>query len=178
MDQRSYVVITSMGTDRPGIVADLSGWILELGGNIEDSRMSLLGGEFATLVLVSGPADLLNRVQDTVGAFEGRTGLHVVSKAVSARPGYSGEPLLRYDLRTTSLDHPGIVHEVTGLLRSKNINIVTASTGTSPAPFTGVPVFHFEMQVDIPASIALSELRDDLRQLGDRERIDFVLTPA
>jgi glycine cleavage system transcriptional repressor len=176
MEKRSYVVITSIGTDRPGIVADISGWLLELGGNIEDSRMSLLGGEFATLILVSGPDDLLANIESTEGEFEARSGLHVHAKQVSATPSYSGEPMLRYELRTTSLDHPGIVHEVSELLRRHGISIVTANTGTSPAPFTGVPVFHFQMQVDIPNSVPIGKLRQELTELGDRDRIDFVLT--
>ncbi len=49
---KSYGV-TVVGYDRPGIVADVTGALAQLGGNIEDSSMTLLRGHFAwTLVVV------------------------------------------------------------------------------------------------------------------------------
>ena len=72
--QKCHAVITSIGTDRPGIVEELSGWILDNGGNIEESRMERLGSEFAALMLVSGPAGLSERLRAGCGDFAGRTG--------------------------------------------------------------------------------------------------------
>ena len=43
------LVITALGDDRPGIVDELSNALFRHNLNIEDSRMSVLGGEFAVL---------------------------------------------------------------------------------------------------------------------------------
>lgn len=177
MNGKNHVLVTSFGTDRPGIVEDLSRWILQQGGNIEDSRMSLLGGEFATLILVSGGTEIPQKLENTRAQFESQAHLTVITKPVSGAPVGVAGPMLRYDLRATSLDHPGIVHEVASLLRQHAINIVSASTGTSPAPFTGIPVFHFEMTVDLPSTLPVKTLREELDKLGERERIDFMLAP-
>jgi len=48
------IVISALGTDRPGIVEALSRAVLDRKGNILDSRMTVLGGEFAVLMLISG----------------------------------------------------------------------------------------------------------------------------
>jgi glycine cleavage system transcriptional repressor len=48
--------VTAIGRDRPGIVAAISGALLELEGNIEDSQMAILGGHFAVTLIVSVPA--------------------------------------------------------------------------------------------------------------------------
>ena len=48
------LVITALGKDRPGIVDELSSTLFTHQLNIEDSRMSVLGGEFAIQLLVSG----------------------------------------------------------------------------------------------------------------------------
>jgi len=48
------LVIAAVGEDRPGLADQLSKWILDSGCNIADSRMMVLGGEFAVLLLVSG----------------------------------------------------------------------------------------------------------------------------
>ena len=46
------VAVTVLGDDRPGIVADLTTALAGLGGNLEDSTMTLLRGHFAMVVLV------------------------------------------------------------------------------------------------------------------------------
>ena len=48
------IVLSAVGTDRSGVVKDLSKAILDCGGNIEESRMTSLGAEFAVLMLISG----------------------------------------------------------------------------------------------------------------------------
>lgn len=50
------LAISALGHDRPGIVTDLSRGILDNDGNIIDSRMSVLGGEFAVILLVASKA--------------------------------------------------------------------------------------------------------------------------
>ncbi len=177
-NDKSYVVVTTVGSDRPGIVADISGWILEQGGNIEDSRMSQLGGEFATLILVSGEHGLAGRLESTRDATADKYNLIVFSKPVSGEASFAGKPLLRYDLRATSMDHPGIVHQVSHLLSTHGINIVSAETRTTDAPFSAVPVFQFQMQVDVPGNLSLHKLREELRELGSRENIDLTLEAA
>ncbi|GAB4326243.1 MAG: phosphoserine phosphatase [Candidatus Sumerlaeia bacterium] len=173
-----HALVTTFGADRPGIVEEVSAWILEQGGNIADSRMARLGGEFATLILVNGAAGLRDRLAATREAFERRHQLTVLVKPVPPVPPAPAVPVLHYTLRATALDHPGIVHQVAALLRSRLINITAAETHTTLAPFTGTPVFNFEMELDIPADVQPGALREELRALGDREHIDFTLAPA
>ncbi|MCK4709738.1 MAG: glycine cleavage system protein R, partial [Gammaproteobacteria bacterium] len=45
------LVLSALGTDQPGLVDKISRHILDLKLNIEDSRMSVLGGEFAIMLL-------------------------------------------------------------------------------------------------------------------------------
>ncbi|NQY91198.1 MAG: glycine cleavage system protein R, partial [Deltaproteobacteria bacterium] len=49
--------MVAIGRDRPGIVADLAQCVYDCGCNLEDTAMTALGKEFATLVLVSGTTD-------------------------------------------------------------------------------------------------------------------------
>ena len=47
-------MISALGSDRTGLVYDLTRVVLDCSGNIVDSRMTALGSEFAMLLLVSG----------------------------------------------------------------------------------------------------------------------------
>ena len=175
-DGRKHLLITSMGTDRVGIVEEISEWIFQNGGNIEESRMSRLGAEFASLILVSGDSGLENRLEKTRDTFQDTHNLSVLIKPVHPSPPTPKTPLLRYTLHATSLDHPGIVHQVTKLLRQRSINIASATTRTTLAPFSGTSVFHFHMEIDIPAEVSINKLRTELSELGEQDKIDFVLT--
>jgi glycine cleavage system transcriptional repressor len=46
--------ITVLGHDRPGIIAETTGRLAELGLNIEDSTMTLLRGHFAMMLICTG----------------------------------------------------------------------------------------------------------------------------
>ena len=52
------LAVTVLGDDRPGIVADVTAAVAGLGGNLEDSTMTLLRGHFAMVVLVRTPASV------------------------------------------------------------------------------------------------------------------------
>ena len=51
------LIISAVGSDRPGIISELSGIITTHGGNVEESRMSRLGSDFAIIMLVSVSTD-------------------------------------------------------------------------------------------------------------------------
>ncbi|MDK2972734.1 MAG: glycine cleavage system transcriptional repressor [Candidatus Sumerlaeota bacterium] len=173
----THVLLTTVGADRPGIVEDIAGWVATHGGNIEESRMAQLAGEFATIILVAGEGALAERLDDTRVAFEESARLNVFLRTVSARDiAAAAEPQLRYALHATSLDHSGIVHQVAGLLRTHGINVVSAETRRMSAPFSGAPVFVLDMAIDVPSSLPVARLRARLAEFGERENIDVTLT--
>src|SRR5262245_22455257 len=49
---RQLIVINAIGSDRTGLVYDLTRVVADCGGNILESRMTALGSEFAMLLLV------------------------------------------------------------------------------------------------------------------------------
>src|SRR5688572_10850866 len=51
------LAVTAIGADRPGIIARVTRVLLEHGGNLEDSTMTILRGHFAIMLLVRTDAD-------------------------------------------------------------------------------------------------------------------------
>ena len=51
------LIVSALGSDQPGIVSEISGVISSHGGNVEESRMSRLGSDFAIIMLVSVSSD-------------------------------------------------------------------------------------------------------------------------
>ena len=54
MSTREELILSATEPDRPGLVAELTGYIAECECNIEDSRVSVLGGHAGLMFLVSG----------------------------------------------------------------------------------------------------------------------------
>src|SRR4029077_17440209 len=64
---KQLFALSAIGRDRPGIVADLAELIYECDCNLEDSRMTILGSEFAVLLLLSGQGPDVERRLPTAG---------------------------------------------------------------------------------------------------------------
>jgi glycine cleavage system transcriptional repressor len=174
MDEtRGYLVLTAVGPDRPGLVNDLSSLIEASGANLEDSRMAILGGEFAMILLVSASADSLERTRQISARVESELGLRCLLKETS--PAHPPADYLLYRIDVTGVDRPGIVHAIAGILAKRNINVASLETHLNYAPFSATPMFVLVADLQVPSSIALSELRDELAATCHEENLDFRL---
>jgi len=152
------LVISAIGEDRPGIVNDLSDIIFKLSLNIEDSRMSVLGGEFAIQLLVSGDKPAIAALQTQLSDIESQLGLNIMARPTRGRPAEIN--IVPYSVEVSSLDHQGIVHNIASFFSSRNINIVDLQTERYAAPHTGSPMFTLHMTIGINADINIPKLRE------------------
>ena len=173
---RESILVSASGKDQPGIVDRVSGAIFSAGANIEDSRMAILGGEFALFVLVAGTAEELGGVRSSLEEVSGEIGLTLQIKPVAAAQ--PGVDVICYRLQAVSLDHPGIVHKITGILRSRGVNVASLDTSLAQAPVTGTPIFSLEMEVQVPVDQPVNEIREELQHLAAEENIDVTFLPA
>lgn len=170
-----YLLISALGNDRPGIVKELSKTILDLGGNISESRMSVLGGEFAVILLISGQQEQLTAIEKKLSSLQQQLALTIICKATTSRP--SNTQRVPYIAQIIALDHPGIVHEVTDFFTQNNINIEELTTETYPAAHTGTPMFSLEVVISIPSETMIVQLRDDFVSFCDQLNLDATLEP-
>jgi glycine cleavage system transcriptional repressor len=169
------IVFSVLGDDRPGIVDELSTAILEHQCNIEDSRMSVMGGVFAVILLVSGEADALKRVQDTLENMQNKGGLTISSRTAGERS--SQGSYLPYQVQIVSMDHPGIVNRLSHFFATRGINIQQLETSSYSAAHTATPMFAVHMTIEIHSSQHLAELRDSFYTLCDEYNLDGVIEP-
>jgi len=169
------LVIAALGEDRPGLVDQLSGWILESGCNIADSRMMVLGGEFSVLLLVSGNWNNLARLEDQAGKMEQKLGMSLSIKRTESKQ-RSGE-LLPYAVDVVALDHPGIVHNLANFFSRNSINIQDLSTTSYAAAHSGTQMFAVHMSLDVPADTHIATLREEFMEFCDQLNLDAVIEP-
>jgi glycine cleavage system transcriptional repressor len=172
----SQLIISAVGPDRPGIVGELTGHLHSSGGNILDSRMVNLRGEFAIMILLEIAPDVAEQLKTDLQSVGQRMGLSISTSAqTAAAKAVRGLP---YRLKTYSLDQPGIVARLTNLLRSHDVNIEELSAWQQSAAFTGDPIFLTEMQLTVPPKVSLRDLRAELESLCNELNCDVDLEPA
>ena len=167
------LVITALGNDKPGIVNELSKAILDHGGNITESRMMVLGGEFAMMLLITGNQDCITNINSKLETMGETLGLTLIAK--ETQPQESKQKRLPYQVNVVSMDHPGIVHNISDFLSSHNLNIEEIETKTYPAAHTGTPMFSLEMIISIPAESSVKKLRDEFIIFCDDLNLDASL---
>jgi glycine cleavage system transcriptional repressor len=170
-----HAVLTAIGADRPGLVDEVSRFIVERGGNLEDSRMVNLHGQFAMMILVAGPEETMVRMRDELSELERVSAVHAQIVAADAERG-GVAAALPFRLQTWAMDHPGLLQAVSHLLSSMGANIESVQTSLQGAPMTGTPVFSMEIIVSVPATAAIAELRTALGRLCDDQNMDWRLT--
>lgn len=170
------IVLSAIGTDRAGVVNDLTKVILDCGGNIEESRMTALGTEFAMLLLVSGNWHTLNKLEASLEKVGKAHDLTVNIKKTTTRT--RSEECMPYAVDVVSLDQPGIVFQLANFFASRNIEIGDLATRRYAAAHTGSPMFAVQMTVSVPASVHLSQLRDEFLEICDQLNLDALLEPV
>lgn len=175
---KTYFILSAIGKDRPGIVADVSEVIYECGGNIEDSSMSLLRNHFALLLLFSTEREEVKQKLATgLKRLEWEKNLTVFYSPITFEEAHPKvkEEFQRFKITTSGIDHAGIVFRVCRLLADRRINIVDMKTHRVLSPESGTPLFEMEMEIDVPCSFSEQRLRDDLHHLANELLIDLVL---
>ncbi|HEY3666983.1 MAG TPA: ACT domain-containing protein [Polyangiaceae bacterium] len=173
MTNKSYLVLTALGPDRPGLVNEISAMVLAAGANLEDSRMAILGGEFALLILLSGEAKAIATVEARAADLGPRLGLQLLSKPTSSPQ--AAQDFLPYRIRVTGVDRPGIVQGVASVLAGRGVNVARLESRLAYAPESGTPMFILEAALQIPSALALADLRRELASACDQENWEFAL---
>lgn len=172
----NYLAITASGEDKVGLVDRLSNRIVDSGCNIEESRMAVLGGQFALIMLISGPWNALSKLEGQMEALGGQLGLTIVHKRTQKRERM--EPAVPYSVEVVAMDHPGIVHKLSAFFSRNGINIEELQTDTYPAPHTGTPMFSVNMTVGIQANVHIPTLRADFLDYCDDLNLDAIFEPV
>ena len=164
------LVISAIGSDRPGIVNELSQLIVQNNGNIDDSRMTVLGGEFAIILLISAAVGELDKIEQILNQQAASLKLNIISKRTTddALP----EKRMPYIVEVLAMDNPGIVYKLADFFSSQNINIQSMQTDRYPAPHTGTQMFAIEMVIAVPQTIIINDLRDDFLDLCEDMNLD------
>jgi len=166
--------LSALGRDRPGIVAAVSGVLLDHHTNIEDSQMAILRGRFSMMLIVAAPDETDEAsLQSDLQAMATKEGLDALW--LEEVPPESGEePTATHLLSVYGVDHPGIVHAVSATLAEAGVTITDLTTKLV-AEYRSQPLYAMALEIALGPEHDAGELQAQLSDIAAAEHVDLTL---
>jgi glycine cleavage system regulatory protein len=174
---QTYLVLTIIADDRPGLVDSLAATIGAHSGNWLESNMSQLAGKFAGILRVSVATDSAAALVAALNALgTSGTGMKLVIEQVDGVKSGNGADAAReaLTLELVANDRPGIVSEISRTLAELAVNVESLTSFCEPAPMSGEPLFRARVELSMPAALRCGELRARLEGLADDLMVEIV----
>lgn len=169
------LVLTVVGDDRAGLVAAVADVVGNHGGNWENSQLAELSGAFAGIIEISVAAERADELREALAVLDGLLKVTVHAGVLAAereRESASTRPLI---LEVVGNDHPGIVRDISSVLRAHGVSIDRMSTTTREAAMYGGRLFEATVAARIPASVDVDALTAELERLATEIQVDVTL---
>ncbi len=170
---KHFLVVSALGPDRAGLVAELSGYLTTRGASVEETRMIALGGEFGALILASGTEAELAAVEADVGTLQASTGMSITTKRTTDPQAHTKDRPLPCTVQAEALDHEGIVFAITDALRKLDVSVASLEASAYPAPWSGAPLFRLKARCSLSRAVSVAAVRKSLDDVAAREGIDI-----
>jgi glycine cleavage system transcriptional repressor len=160
------IVLTLTGRDKIGIVGNVTSVIVKRNGNVESSRMTRLGGEFAMLMLITLPDKGFKNLDQDFQQLRADGYQVTLLQTEDDSKKYAG--WLPYEIEVTGADQEGIIYDISNHLAAQGINIESMDTSSTPAPMSGTPLFMMKGVILVPPKLTFHIWSDALEEIGDK----------
>ena len=167
----TYLVLTVIGDDKPGLVESLSQAIADNSGNWLESSMSQLAGKFAGILRVSVNDRNADQLIDALNGLSNH--LKLVIERVESDETFKVSQTV--ELSLVGNDRPGIIREISHALAVMSVNVEQLVTECVPAPMSGDILFKAKSLLKVPADLSLEVLQSELERLADDLIVDIEL---
>jgi len=158
------LVMTVIGTDRPGLVDTVAAVVAEHDGNWLESRMSRLGGQFAGILRVELPEQNEQNLTAALHALKSQ-GLTVVIHADESEPASRHKRLAWLEI--VGQDRPGIVRQISHALADQKVNVEELHTECASGAMSGENIFTARAKLGIPDSCDIGAIRKQLETIAE-----------
>jgi glycine cleavage system transcriptional repressor len=177
MSEREFLLLSATEPDRLGLVAELTRFIADRGCNVEDSRVVVLGGYAGVMVLVSGDPAGLKGLLEGLDELRERQGIRLAPRRVAARR--SAQPAApEMVVHAHAIDHPGIIHALSDIVRRFGGNILELESASESAPQSGEPLFRLRMTVRLPSTAESADLWRELEAAATSQGVELEVHAA
>ncbi|MFV0437058.1 MAG: glycine cleavage system protein R [Desulfopila sp.] len=156
---KKQMIISVMSKDRPGIIADITGAIFQLEGDLADLNQSVLCG-YLNMILIASfaqevtPEDVMARISHITSPVKFEVVIKVMDQPIDVC--YFPLPAETYIMTARGKNRSGLVHSVSQFCYDHNINIRDLATTLREDQYTMV------LQLDLSQIDSLAQVQEDL----------------
>jgi glycine cleavage system regulatory protein len=166
------VILTVVGSDRPGLTKALADAVHAAGGNWLESHLARLGGRYVGSVLVDLPEGAMPALEAAARRIDAE-GLSVTVLPAVEQPSPDGTTLR---LELVGQDRPGIVREVATVLAGLGVNIEDFDTSIEPGAQSGLPLFRATARLLVPSGTSTEAVGAALEAISGEIMVDFTVS--
>ena len=167
MADRQIMVISVMAKDRPGIVAEVTAGISELGGNLADLRESVLCGYFTMILIAGFPTGI--SVGDVESALAEATASKVSVALHEGSLTEAEDAEHAYVLSAIGQDRVGLVAQVSRFCFDRGVNILDLASHVEADQYTMM------LQIDLSGIQFMGTFKEELSAFGEESGLNLVL---
>jgi glycine cleavage system regulatory protein len=169
---RASLVVTAIGTDRPGLVSMLSERAQGFGANWAGSRMTNLAGQFAGIVHFDVALANAEPLAQALRGLEA-SGLRILIAQSETPAAPPGRRIVTLEL--TGVDRPGIIRDLSRNLAERGVSIDDLHTEIVADTPSAQHVFKVRALLVVPESLSNEALRNALDKLASEMMLDMAL---
>ncbi|ACY50954.1 MULTISPECIES: glycine cleavage system protein R [Vibrio] len=162
---KQHLVLTAVGTDRPGICNQVVHLVTQAGCNIVDSRIAIFGSEFTLIMLLTGNASSVTRVETQLPLLGQEHDLITIMKRTSAHELLDNSYTMEVFIE--SEDRPGLTEKFTKFFADQQIGLdsLSAQTISKSKIQLDADQFHIAITASVSADCNLMQLQEDFDEL-------------
>jgi len=167
----TQLILTVICDDKPGVVEQLAQTISLHQGNWLESRMAHLAGKFAGILQVAVADQHQAQLRKALQDLDKQGFKIIIENALVTTKADCRE----FSFTVVGGDRPGIVLEIAQAFAGRHINMGELETACSSMPWSGEPLFEASGIIEVPKTVNLNDLYDELDKIADELAIDIRL---
>jgi len=160
---QQQLIVTILGTDKPGILSEIASTVSEAHCNILDSRQAIYGKEFSLTMILEGNQSAITKAECALPPLCQRLDLLSMMKRTSHHEKQNLEHLFHVEF--SGEDTAGLIKSVTGFFAQRNASISAFRQTTFKKGNTDKETMRCKFVVNIPNSEDCNTLEPELMTL-------------
>lgn len=168
----NHLVVTAMGSDRPGIVSKFARLASECDCDIVDSRMALFGNEFTLIMMLSGSWASITKMETQLPSLSVELELMTVMKRTSKHtaPNY----ISRLGVTFTGQDQRGTMKKITQFLADRSLDLAAVRSHAEEDD-QGNPTQNVFLTINVPEKVELDKLEVSINEIATELSLECVI---
>ncbi|MEE4246185.1 MAG: ACT domain-containing protein [Kangiellaceae bacterium] len=169
------LIISAIAPNQPGMASRITQLIEQAGACIEESHMTVMSNEFALIMELSGPHNVLVRLEHQLPTQAQQLGMLTTLKR--SDKSNSAQPATPYRVIVTKVDDRQTINRLTNFFAEHKINIEEINCRTLLAPHSEEMTGEIKMTITPSNDLLAEQIRTKFNQLCTELKLSAEISP-